>query len=313
MIMLSGCSDKHIATVGDSKITESEFLFYLSSIKSQMRGTEFQSDEDWENQEIEGMKAIDFAKERALEAAARNIQYVKVAEKMNIELDESDNEYIKYTKDSLVSNQGGEDAYKEYLKESGVSDEFINMLCESMVYSSKLAEIAMNEDPVTDEEKETVYKELSENGNYKAKHILLAVLDNETMQPIPDEEKTKKKNTADDVLKRAQKGEDFDTLMNEFSEDPGLQTSPDGYVFSTGEMVPEFENCVVSLDINEIGFAESDYGYHIIKRLPLEMADLEDRINSIFMEEKLEESIVKWEEEYDLSVIKNNGVYDKIS
>ena len=313
VLLLGGCSDKYVATVGDSKITESEFLFYLSSVKSQMSGTELQSDEDWQSQEIEGMKAIDFAKERALEAAVKNLQYVKVAGKMNIQLNDSEKAYINSTKESLIVNQGGEKAYEEYLKASGVSDEFINMLCQSMVYSSKLAEIAIKENPISDEEKHTMYEELSSNGNYKAKHILLSVVDSETRQPIPEEEKAEKKKIADDVLNKVNGGEDFDALMNSLSEDPGLATSPDGYVFSTGEMVPEFESCVASLEINEIGFAESEFGYHIIKRLPLEMTDLEDRITGVFAQEKLDDCMVNWESEFGLSPVKNNVVYDKIS
>ena len=313
LLLVSGCSEKYVATVGDEKITEGEFLFYLNSIKSQMIGTELQSEEDWETQEIEGMKAIDFAKERALEAASANVAYVEIADSLDIELTDVDEEYIKRTKESLISARGGESGYKKYLKENNISDDFIQMLCESMIYSSKLAEKAVDESPATEEEKNKLFSELSVYGNYKAKHILLSVVDGETMQPLDEETVKSAKIKADDIFNRVKNGEDFDALMNEFSEDPGLETNPDGYLFSTGEMVPEFESCVASLEFNSIGFTESQFGYHIIKRLPIEMKDVEDEIDSKIAEDRLNISLEKWRDEFSLNTVKNNSVYDVIS
>ena len=154
---------------------------------------------------------------------------------------------------------------------------------------------------------------MSVYGNYKAKHILFSVVDGETMQPLDEEAVKNAKIKADEVLQKVKNGEDFDALMHEFSEDPGLETSPDGYLFSTGEMVPEFESCVASLEFNAIGFTESQFGYHIIKRLPIEISDVEDDINSKIAEERLNTSLEKWCEEFSLNTVKNSSVYDVIS
>ena len=78
------------------------------------------------------------------------------------------------------------------------------------------------------------------------------------------------KNTASSVLSKIKKGEDFDKLMAEYTEDPGIETNPDGYVFTSGEMVAEFENAVKALKVGKVSdLVESDYGYHIIKRIEL--------------------------------------------
>ena len=46
--------------------------------------------------------------------------------------------------------------------------------------------------------------------------------------------------------------------------------NPDGYVFSKGEMIDAFETAAYSLKIGEISKpVKSEYGYHIVKRLPL--------------------------------------------
>lgn len=56
--------------------------------------------------------------------------------------------------------------------------------------------------------------------------------------------------------------------MNANSEDTGLAANPDGYAFTTGEMVQEFEDATRALEPGQIsGLVESSYGYHIILRL----------------------------------------------
>lgn len=78
------------------------------------------------------------------------------------------------------------------------------------------------------------------------------------------------KDVADTIVKQLKKGEDFDKLMFQYTEDPGIQTNPDGYVFTTGEMIEEFENATKALAVDKVsGVVETGYGYHIIKRIAL--------------------------------------------
>ena len=56
--------------------------------------------------------------------------------------------------------------------------------------------------------------------------------------------------------------------MNQYSEDTGLEANPDGYVFTSGQMVEPFEEGTRALDYGQISdIVESDYGFHIILRL----------------------------------------------
>ena len=77
------------------------------------------------------------------------------------------------------------------------------------------------------------------------------------------------KALAEDILKKAQGGEDFDKLIAEYNTDPGMPSYPDGYIFTDGAMVEPFESCVKSLKPDETGICESDYGWHIVRRLSL--------------------------------------------
>ena len=103
---------------------------------------------------------------------------------------------------------------------------------------------------------------------------------------IPKETVTRTKEEAeklaDEIFERAKKGEDFDGLVKEYTDDnyPGVykmanyNVEPD---FDQGEhersgMVKEFGDVSFRLSVNDIGMAEfsserSKYGWHIIKRL----------------------------------------------
>jgi len=85
---------------------------------------------------------------------------------------------------------------------------------------------------------------------------------------------------AHQILDRAKKGEDFDSLVRTYTDDraPGIYAlansgvTPGEGEFSRDRMVPAFGEVGFSLAPGEIGIAEYDpvkspYGWHIIKRL----------------------------------------------
>lgn len=55
--------------------------------------------------------------------------------------------------------------------------------------------------------------------------------------------------------------------MNEYSEDEGLESSPEGYTATLGQMVSPYEKAALALSFGQVsGIVESEYGYHIIIR-----------------------------------------------
>ncbi len=100
----------------------------------------------------------------------------------------------------------------------------------------------------------------------RAKHLLVAFGENDS-----DVEKKEKFDKATELYERAKKGEHFDALIKEYGEDPGMTVNAGGYYFTTGEMVKPFEDTAFALKEGEISQpVETDFGYHIIQRLPLD-------------------------------------------
>ena len=73
---------------------------------------------------------------------------------------------------------------------------------------------------------------------------------------------------AKEIIKKIENGEDFDTLMKNYNIDPGATS--EGYTFTKGQMVESFEKASFALAENTYTKTpvKSDYGYHIIYRVP---------------------------------------------
>lgn len=81
--------------------------------------------------------------------------------------------------------------------------------------------------------------------------------------------------TAATVMEKLNSGEDFETLLDEYNTDPGMQSDEyqDGYLVGDGAgYVTEFLDAALALendgDVSDP--VESDYGWHIIKRVSTE-------------------------------------------
>ena len=70
------------------------------------------------------------------------------------------------------------------------------------------------------------------------------------------------------LLKQIAGGADFEMLMGMHSEDPGSATTGEAYEVSPdAQLVIEFRQLGLRLEVGEVGVVESDYGLHIIKRI----------------------------------------------
>lgn len=173
---------------------------------------------------------------------------------------------VKAAKDDMTA-----DTVETLRSAYGLSDQSIDYLSLSDAYYNNVL------DAVTHEPSEQELADfISEAGVFRVKHILLKTVD-DSGQPLEDSVIAEKKTQADDLLSQLQAaGADglpakFDELMMAHSED-NPQNNPDGYTFdSTASLVGGFREAALELDEGGLsGVVETDYGYHIMLRLPLE-------------------------------------------
>ena len=113
----------------------------------------------------------------------------------------------------------------------------------------------------------------------KVQHILIGFVGSVPGKAIT-RTKEEAKALAYQILERARKGENFDALVREYTDDapPGIYGMSDSGVppapgeYSRDGMVPAFGNVGFSMSAGNIGIADYDpqsspYGWHVIKRL----------------------------------------------
>jgi peptidyl-prolyl cis-trans isomerase C len=102
----------------------------------------------------------------------------------------------------------------------------------------------------------------------RVSHILVSTIDPVTQTPLSAEQKKAKLQLAESLRDRAKKGEDFVTLVEKYSDDPGSKEKKGEYKFARHQMVPEFEAAAFSMKEGQISDpVETRYGYHVIKLL----------------------------------------------
>lgn len=131
---------------------------------------------------------------------------------------------------------------------------------------------------------------IEENGYMTSAHILFRTKEDvkgengqTTQEELSDSAKAEKKAQAEKLCKElqaikddTQRKEKFFEYMKEYSEDPGKDSFPNGYCFTEGTMVEEYTDTTKELKNYEVSdVVESDFGYHIIMRLPTVSSDVD--------------------------------------
>lgn len=326
----SGCGrlniSKEIARVGDRVITEAEFKYYLENVKSQMLSESGQTstgdDNSFWEAEIEGEKASDVAKNKALDEAVRVELACIKAEEAGLSVSE------ETTREINAIFTSGDSSQKEQIKEieskTGLFERlFKKALTKSALASEYAKYINENEaDKITPTEEDI--QSAYESDYVRVKHVLVTIDDEEedttadeteeTPTKDPEAAKAEKKALAEDIAKKAKEGKNFESLVTEYGKDPGMESSPDGYTFAKdGSMMAEFETAAFDLEIGEVSEpVETSYGYHIIKRYPLltsgtDYDEIKSKLQSSLMEDKYNEIIDAFKADYDIE-IKTNAV-----
>lgn len=156
---------------------------------------------------------------------------------------------------------------KSAFSASYLSEEIFTKILEYEWYTNKLLKANVSEEEYS--------QYIKDNDYVHVQHVLIKTVDDDN-QEYSQEVKDEKLALANEISQRAKNGEDFYSLVEEYGEDPGMVNNPEGYTFTHGKMVEEFENESFRLSEGEISEPiETSYGYHIIKKLPLNTESLQ--------------------------------------
>lgn len=312
-LLLGGCGNSTFnetaMQVGDTTVTLGDIAVMAQTYTSY--GYDFETARDMFADQIED-----------------TLKYGAVGEAMGIELTDDDRKSVIQMKAQYAQQGGGYSEYEDYLNKAGSSMDFLEKFFTASAYQTQVMDQMEIAQP-TDDELKTYFAD----NYYRAKHILIedttdaeateaaaeetAAADAAATEAATPEPEMTAEERANDLLARAQSGENFDALIAEYSTDPGSESNPDGYIFTDGDMVQEFEDCVKSLQPGEFGICQSDYGYHVIQRLSFSATEanfetwftdnrssVESAYESAQREQKLEELC----QQYNITVTVNDDV-----
>jgi parvulin-like peptidyl-prolyl isomerase len=120
-----------------------------------------------------------------------------------------------------------------------------------------------------DEVRKANLARLEQPEKVRVSHVFLTTLDRKTDEPLPDEQKQRKRQQMEKIRQRALNGEDFAKLVQEYSEDRGLQQTKGEYTFSRVDpFAPEFKAAAFSLQPGKFSdVVATAIGLHVIKLL----------------------------------------------
>lgn len=304
-----------IVTVGDKDYTMERFNLYFYTAQGDLlvnAGYQQSADvpEDFWTQEVDGSTMLEVAKENALTSLINDALAYQKAVEYGLELTKDE---INNIDNQMTSLSQDEESLKQF-DAIGVSvDELKEYYNEGFLIQHLLPElISKGEIKIDDAEVMDTFRDTY----VKAKHILISTVDANTGAALSEEEVALAQTKAQDILNQLNAGADFDELMNANSEDPGLANAPDGYVFTKGEMVQEFETAAYALAENQIsGLVNTSYGIHILKRVPFDMTGSQEiscieSIESQLAMPEFETLLKTWKSKTDIKT--HDKVLDKV-
>lgn len=281
--------DTPMLTVNGQTVSAEAYLYWLGNMAAYYDSLFYQyyyQNLDFTMEVSEGKTWDDQIKEIAYQNSVLLAITPSIAQELNVSLTDAELQEV-YDQRAEDLESTGRDAYADRLQALGINDRTDLELRRVSRLFQKIEDVYENDlltgsgpDAITDQ---TVDEYVEQNDLLRAKHILILTKDMETGADLSEEEQAAAREKIDGLAAQLAASDDpaalFDTLMNENSQDSGLSTNPDGYLFTAGDMVSEFEEGTRALEFGGISpVIQSTYGYHIILRLDPDCAQTRQTI-----------------------------------
>ncbi len=294
--LICSCSNKKdtVMKIGGFDVSFEHYRYLYMNIRDEL----LSSENDYTAEELDTQ-----IRDTVMKSLKHYASISELAKNKKISLTSDDSAYIDELVNETISDYGSEEEFQNALREAYSTEDFFRYALELQQLETKLRSYMTSEatgelaaDDATIEN--DVYKNF-----YRAKQVLIKN-DN-------GKSKTQNLELANKILSDALSGENFDTLIEEYSED----TTGGDYCFTAGQLLEEFENAVSSISSGEIysEVVETEVGYHIVMRTDI----TEDYINSHFddlrsayLARRFNETLTK---NSDTLEVKKEEIYDTLT
>lgn len=283
-------------------------MSYLNSYMQYYTGSSI----NWDDTLSDGMSVADYVKASVLSSVKQHLVLENLASKYGVTLTAEQEAAMAESDQSYIDQYGSEEAFEAEIAKLGMRRETYDRVARSNYLYQDLYELYNTEGSALYASDEDLAVYAAEQGYITADHILLATKDMTTGEALTDEQKAEKKALAEELVEKLNSytGDDiasyFAELADEYSEDPGRESHPTGYTFTTGSMVQEFEDAAYALSEGEVSeVVESSLGYHILLRLPLDKSAAADEVHEEYFTNFIAEQV-------DAAAMATSADYDKL-
>ena len=293
-----------VVTIDDTKFTKADLNMQLYNLKYSYFGKEsYEIPDATLDEQITSLNMTvgEYLKQQAVEELKILTAVERIAEDNNISLSDEDYEELEENKEEVISNVGGKSEFKKLLRKNNITEAaydkfyYINKLYDKVfeeLYSSG------KKNDLTTEEKESAKEEYFEK-YLKIQQIVLAKIDVSTGSDLSDTIINQKETLANSILTEAINGADFEDLIIKYSEE-AQEKGNNTYYYAKGDLLENIESVVVGLGTGSISdVIETDYAFHIVKRLELDDSKLENYYD-IVRNNKLVDDIQDMIEDYKI-------------
>lgn len=283
---------------------------YLNSYMQYYTGSSI----NWDDTLSDGMSVADYVKASVLSSVKQHLVLENLANKYGVTLTEGQESAMADSDQTYIDQYGSEEAFEEEIAKLGMRRETYDRVARSNYLYQNLYELYNTEGSALYASDEDLAVYAADQNYITADHILLSTEDLTTGEALTDEQKAEKKALAEEIKQKLDACEGdideltalFQELADQYSEDPGRETYPTGYTFTTGSMVQEFEDAAYALSEGEVSeVVESSLGYHILLRLPLDKAAAADEVREEYFTNFIAEQV-------DAAAMATSADYDKL-
>ncbi|MBO4423302.1 MAG: peptidylprolyl isomerase [Clostridia bacterium] len=300
------------ASYGKYTVTEAMYEYWVGYYKARFYATfadygladgENYDESVWDEKQDGGKSLSEQVTEHVQEQIKEMLVCSVLYDELGLSSDKEKNELLKNTVDELINADitavGSRQNLNRILGGYNMNIDSLRRAFEFEARAVIVAETLFGEGgehAVTDAEREEYYQ----NNYIRVKHILIEnrfkYVQNDNGEPqmdiytgkykteaLTDEEKAGKLELAKTALRRAQNGEDFEALIDEYNTDTGMGAYTDGYFFSADSVMDEnYLKASLEAKVGDTVLAETSYGLAVIKKYPLEAGMWGSETNSVF-------------------------------